>query len=62
MRMHPSMFFADTLRGTRGITMDMYRQPDKLLEAMDKITPWIIENALTFAGRSTSPIVFFCAA
>jgi uroporphyrinogen-III decarboxylase len=55
----PFDIFADTLRGTRGITMDMYRQPAKLLEAMDKITPWIIESALTAAGRSTNPIIFF---
>jgi uroporphyrinogen-III decarboxylase len=27
--------FADTLRGTRGIVMDMYRQPEKLHEAME---------------------------
>ena len=25
----------DTLRGTRGIMLDMYRQPDKLLEALE---------------------------
>lgn len=55
----PFDIFADTLRGTRGITMDMYRQPEKLLEAMDKVTPWILENAFTAASRSTNPIVFF---
>ena len=27
----------DTLRGTRGIVMDMYRQPEKLLQAMEAI-------------------------
>jgi uroporphyrinogen-III decarboxylase len=37
----------------------MYRQPEKLLEAMDKITPWIIENALMNANRSNNPIIFF---
>lgn len=55
----PFDIFADTLRGTRGITMDMYRQPEKLLEAMDSITPWILENGLTAAKRSTNPLVFF---
>ena len=55
----PFDIFADTLRGTRGITMDMYRQPEKLLEAMDKITPWIVENALMAASRSASPMIFF---
>jgi uroporphyrinogen-III decarboxylase len=55
----PFDIFADTLRGTRGITMDMYRQPDKLLEAMDSIIPWILENAFTAAKRSSNPLVFF---
>jgi uroporphyrinogen-III decarboxylase len=55
----PFDIFADTLRGTQGITMDMYRQPEKLLEAMEKITPWIIEGALSAARLSASPMVFF---
>ena len=29
---------ADTLRGTRGIMLDMYQQPNKLLEAMERLT------------------------
>jgi len=32
----------DTLRGTRGIIMDMYRQPDKLLRALETLTPIMI--------------------
>ncbi|HSW57620.1 MAG TPA: hypothetical protein VLH15_04410, partial [Dehalococcoidales bacterium] len=55
----PFDIFADTMRGTRGITMDMYRRPDKLIEAMEAITPWIIESALANSGRSPSPLVFF---
>ncbi len=55
----PFDIFADTLRGTRGITMDMYRQPEKLIEAMETITPWIIEAALSIANHSASPIIFF---
>ncbi len=31
----PYDFFADIQRGTRGIAMDLYRQPDKLLEAIE---------------------------
>ena len=31
----PYDHFADFLRGTRGIVMDIYRQPEKLLEAID---------------------------
>ena len=31
----PYDYFADLHRGTRGIAMDLYRQPDKLLEAIE---------------------------
>lgn len=31
----PFDYFADTMRGTRGIVMDMFRQPKKLHEAME---------------------------
>jgi uroporphyrinogen-III decarboxylase len=55
----PFDIFADTMRGTRGITMDMYRQPDKLIEAMDKVTPWIIENAINGVSRGSNPMIFF---
>lgn len=50
---------ADILRGTRGITKDMYRQPDKLLEAIDKITDLTIEQALTMANASGGIMVGF---
>jgi uroporphyrinogen-III decarboxylase len=36
----------DTLRGTQGIMMDMFRQPDKLHEAMDKIADLTIRQAI----------------
>jgi len=55
----PFDIFADTMRGTRGITNDMYRQPDKLIEAMKRIIPWIVESALAAANLSETPIVFF---
>jgi uroporphyrinogen-III decarboxylase len=37
----------DTLRGTQGVMLDMYRQPDKLLEAMDKIADLTIAQAIS---------------
>lgn len=36
----------DTLRGTHGIMTDMYRRPDKLLEALDKVADLTIHNTL----------------
>jgi uroporphyrinogen-III decarboxylase len=40
----------DTLRGTQGIMMDMYRQPEKLHEAMDKIADLTIKQAIANAN------------
>ena len=34
----PFDLIADILRGTQGTSMDMYRQPEKLLEAIDMFT------------------------
>ncbi|MEE8419565.1 MAG: uroporphyrinogen decarboxylase family protein [Dehalococcoidales bacterium] len=36
---------SDKLRGMRGIMLDMYRCPDKLLEACDRVMNWWIEQA-----------------
>ncbi|OGN95375.1 MAG: hypothetical protein A2Y89_02230 [Chloroflexi bacterium RBG_13_51_18] len=55
----PFDILADTLRGTRGIVMDMYRQPEKLLEAMEMLTPMNIEIGLQMANATGVPIVFF---
>jgi uroporphyrinogen-III decarboxylase len=55
----PFDILADTLRGTKGILMDMYRQPDKLLEAMDLLTPMNIDCGLQMANASGRPIVLF---
>ena len=54
----PFDLLGDTLRGTRGIMMDMFRQPEKLLEAMDAVTPWIVETGVAGANRSGGPVVF----
>jgi uroporphyrinogen-III decarboxylase len=38
----PYDFFADTLRGSKGIMLDLRRCPDKLLAAMDRAIPLIL--------------------
>jgi len=48
----------DTLRGTRGIMLDMYRQPDKLLQALEVITPIMIKMGVSSATQGRNPIVF----
>lgn len=43
----PFDYLGDFFRGTRGIMTDMYRHPDKLLAAIDKILPSMIEQAVS---------------
>ena len=49
----------DTLRGTKGIMMDMYRQPDKVLAAVDRITDLTIETTIRRAEMTHSTMVMF---
>jgi hypothetical protein len=49
---------ADMLRGTRGTVMDIFRQPEKLFEAMEVITQESMESAVGMVNMATSPIVF----
>lgn len=49
---------SDYLRGMRGVMLDMYRQPDKLLEAIEKITPRMIWMGVYSAKMTGNPIVF----
>jgi len=48
----PFDYIGDFFRGTRGVMLDMYRNPEKLLAAMDKITPAITRAALNSARGS----------
>jgi len=51
-------YIGDLYRGTRGIMLDMYRCPDKLLEAIDRITPIIINTAIDTTKLSGIPRCF----
>ena len=42
----PFDYLGDTLRGTKGIMTDMYRRPDKVLEAMDVVADASIANVV----------------
>jgi len=48
----------DSLRGTHGIMLDMYRQPEKLLATMDRILPDAIQMGVLSAMVAPCPIVF----
>jgi uroporphyrinogen-III decarboxylase len=52
----PFDHFADALRGTRGIAMDMFRQPKKLHEAMEHYLQWTIETNIKNFPMSANPI------
>ncbi|MBN1191679.1 MAG: hypothetical protein JXA46_18140 [Dehalococcoidales bacterium] len=53
----PFDYVSDYLRGMRGAMLDMYRQPDKLMEAIDKLTPVLIKMATSHVSKEPNPIV-----
>jgi hypothetical protein len=54
----PFDIIADTLRGTRGMMIDMYRQPDMVLKAVERLTPIAIKQGVGGATMNGNPIVF----
>jgi hypothetical protein len=50
----PFDFLSDTLRGLRGIMLDMYRCPDKLLAAQEKVMPLLVDYVVAAAQRTGS--------
>ena len=54
----PYDVIGDTLRGTRGIMVDMYRQPDKLLKAMEALVPIMISMGLSAMQQTGNPLIF----
>jgi hypothetical protein len=54
----PFDVIGDTLRGTKGIMLDIYRQPEKLLEAMDALVPLMIGMGVANAQQGGNPLVF----
>ena len=58
MSLAPFDFIGDTLRGTRGVIMDMFRQPDALLEACDRIAPLVVKWVTRRSNPFTPPLVF----
>jgi uroporphyrinogen-III decarboxylase len=56
MAQSPFDHFADALRGTYGIVMDMYRQPEKLHEAMDYWLKLQLETSVKDFPMTACPI------
>jgi len=53
----PFDVFADSLRGTRGIVLDMYRQPDKIHEGMEFVLPGLLSGAVAMADAADCPVI-----
>lgn len=49
----------DTLRGTKGIMLDMLRQPNKLLEAIDSVTEITIPSLISQVNSGEGIMAFF---
>ncbi len=54
----PYDILADTLRGTRGIMMDLFRQPEMIIKAMERLVPIYIKQGVSMADRFGCPVVF----
>lgn len=54
----PFDVISDRLRGMRGSMLDMYRRPDKLLQACEHILPVVQDMAVSMAKRSGNNRVF----
>lgn len=55
----PFDHIGDYLRGTRDILADMFRRPDKLIEAMERFVPLMIEMGMSGIRMGSCPIVTF---
>jgi uroporphyrinogen-III decarboxylase len=42
----PFDVIADSLRGTQGIMVDMFRRPDELLEACERLVPFMVKHGI----------------
>lgn len=55
----PYDVLADTLRGTKGIVMDRFRQPEKILEASERLVPVMIKWGVRQVDRAGVPLITF---
>ena len=55
----PYDILADTLRGTKGIMVDRFRRPAKILAATERFVPLMIDLAVRQAARAHAPLIFF---
>ena len=54
----PFDFLGDSLRGTRGVMMDLFRHPQKVLAAVERLVPLAIQMGVDAANGSGNPFAF----
>jgi uroporphyrinogen-III decarboxylase len=54
----PFDILGDTMRGTREVIIDMYRRPEKVIAACERLVPVAIDWALKRPGGIATPVVF----
>ena len=55
----PFDYLGDTVRGTKGILMDMYRHPDDLLAACEAYVPVLINAVVNASDRNSAPAALY---
>jgi hypothetical protein len=58
MTQAPFDTLGDFLRGTKGLMLDMYRRPEKVIKACEKLLPYMFDQAAGPAKASGNPRVF----
>ena len=54
----PFDVIGDSLRGTQGVMLDMFRHPDELIEACERLVPFMVRHAVE-SSRATGHVVVF---
>jgi hypothetical protein len=54
----PYDILGDTMRGTRGLMLDIFRQPSKVLEACERLVPLAIDWGVRACDITRHPMVF----
>jgi hypothetical protein len=55
----PFDYLGDTLRGTKGILMDMYRHPKDLLAATEAYVPVLVNSIIGASDRTNAPCAMY---
>jgi len=55
----PFDYLGDTLRGSRGILMDLHRRPDELIAACEAYVPVLINAVVNTSDRSGAPVALY---